>query len=162
MESLPVGDNAPFVRTDFSDGVVWQSVCEAIRKPNPELQDAFNLMMGMNAHLAEDDGDLAGCLAYVDILDESRFADIPIDQILQLVPIDSPRAFMFVFDHLTASHVEHPILVIDLHDERGRTFRAIPNQIQSIENNLSVANMDWEDFADAVDQDGIFRGFGTP
>jgi Domain of unknown function (DUF6924) len=29
----------------------------------------------------------------------------------------------------------------------------------SVENNLSIANMDFEDFADATDDDGIFRGF---
>ena len=29
----------------------------------------------------------------------------------------------------------------------------------SVENNLSIANMDWEEFADAVDDAGIFRGF---
>jgi hypothetical protein len=28
-----------------------------------------------------------------------------------------------------------------------------------IENNLSLANMDFEEFAEAVDPDGVFRGF---
>jgi hypothetical protein len=28
-----------------------------------------------------------------------------------------------------------------------------------IENNLSIANMDFEEFAENVDDDGIFRGF---
>jgi hypothetical protein len=35
----------------------------------------------------------------------------------------------------------------------------LPSQIQAIENNLSIANMDFEDFADSVDADGVFRGF---
>jgi hypothetical protein len=26
--------------------------------------------------------------------------------------------------------------------------------------NLSIANMDWDDFAGSVDGDGVFRGFG--
>jgi hypothetical protein len=43
--------------------------------------------------------------------------------------------------------------------EYGREFRAIPTAVQSIENNLSIANMDFEDFAEAVDEDGVFRGF---
>jgi hypothetical protein len=30
-----------------------------------------------------------------------------------------------------------------------------------VENNLSLANMDWEDFAATVDEDGVFRGFGS-
>jgi len=29
----------------------------------------------------------------------------------------------------------------------------------SVENNLSIANMDFSEFADNVDKDGIFRGF---
>jgi hypothetical protein len=29
----------------------------------------------------------------------------------------------------------------------------------SVENNLSLANMDFDEFADAVDAAGIFRGF---
>jgi hypothetical protein len=28
-----------------------------------------------------------------------------------------------------------------------------------VENNLNIANMGWEEFADAVDEDGTFRGF---
>jgi hypothetical protein len=52
------------------------------------------------------------------------------------------------------------MLVIELHEEPGRTFRAIPFQSQSIErNNLSIARMDFSDFADAVDIEGVFRGF---
>jgi hypothetical protein len=29
----------------------------------------------------------------------------------------------------------------------------------SVENNLSIGNMDFDEFANAVDKDGIFRGF---
>jgi hypothetical protein len=46
-------------------------------------------------------------------------------------------------------------LAIDLYGERGRTFRAIPSQIRGIENNLSIGNMDFFEFADNVDEDGI-------
>jgi hypothetical protein len=30
-----------------------------------------------------------------------------------------------------------------------------------IENNLSTANMDFAEFADEVDDDGVFRGFSS-
>jgi hypothetical protein len=40
-----------------------------------------------------------------------------------------------------------------------KSFRATPATIQSIENNLTIANMDFEDFANAVDSGGVFRGF---
>jgi len=29
----------------------------------------------------------------------------------------------------------------------------------SVENNLSISNMDFSDFADSADADGVFRGF---
>ena len=41
-------------------------------------------------------------------------------------------------------------------------FRANPAEIRAIENNLSIANMDFFEFAIAVDKEGIFQGFRTP
>ena len=35
----------------------------------------------------------------------------------------------------------------------------VPGQVWSIENNLSIANMDFFEFADRTDPDGVFRGF---
>jgi hypothetical protein len=67
--------------------------------------------------------------------------------------------FLMIVDDVTVRSPEHPILVVDLWREPGRGFRAVPAAVQSIENNLSIANMDFAEFADAVDEDGIFRGF---
>jgi hypothetical protein len=50
------------------------------------------------------------------------------------------------------------MLVVDL-GSGLRSFRTIPSQVQGIENNLSIGNMGFEEFADAVDKDGIFRRF---
>jgi hypothetical protein len=50
-------------------------------------------------------------------------------------------------------------IVVDLYENSGSEFRAIPSMIQGIENNLSIANMDFEEFANAVDESGVFRGF---
>jgi hypothetical protein len=54
---------------------------------------------------------------------------------------------------------EHPVLALDLYSDPGRTLRVIPSEMWGVENNLSLANMDFEEFADAVDKDGVFRGF---
>ncbi len=159
MESIPHREQVPFIRTDFSNDAVWKSVCDEVRQPNAELQEAFDMMMAMNAHLSPDTDDAAGCIALVDILDSQQFANLGLEQLLHLVPPDFPHMFLFVFDDLTASHADPPILVVDLYQERGRSFRSTPDQIQAIENNLSISNMDWEDFTDSLDQDGIFRGF---
>lgn len=54
---------------------------------------------------------------------------------------------------------EQPVLVVDLSNDPGRNFRVIPAEIWGVENNLSIANMDFEEFADSADPDGTFRGF---
>jgi len=81
---------------------------------------------------------------------------------LESIPPDYDHTFIIVADQMAVSHPNHPLLVLDLYERSGQEFRAIPSQIQSIENNLSVANMDFEEFAEAADEDGIFRGFPEP
>ncbi|HEY1683600.1 MAG TPA: hypothetical protein VGG19_02460 [Tepidisphaeraceae bacterium] len=54
---------------------------------------------------------------------------------------------------------DHPILVVELSKKRHLTFRVIPEALNEVENNLSMANMDFEEFVDAVDQSRVFRGF---
>ena len=49
--------------------------------------------------------------------------------------------------------------MIHLADEEGQEFRTLPRGVQSIENNLSIRNMDFEEFANAAGEDGVFRGF---
>jgi hypothetical protein len=66
---------------------------------------------------------------------------------------------MFVVDAMAIEHPEQAFLVIDLHEEPGRTFRAIPPIAWAVENNLSIGNMDFWEFVEATDKDGIFRGF---
>jgi len=41
----------------------------------------------------------------------------------------------------------------------GRAFRCVVTEVASIEVNLSIANMDFHEFADSVGEDGVFRGF---
>lgn len=57
------------------------------------------------------------------------------------------------------SQPDYPLLVVDLLEERGRQFRAVGAAVASIDNNLSIANMGFEKFAEAVDEHGVFRGF---
>ena len=35
----------------------------------------------------------------------------------------------------------------------------MPNGTMGIDYNLNIANMDWAEFADAVDENGVSRGF---
>ena len=68
---------------------------------------------------------------------------------------------MIIVDRTAITHPEHALLVLDLFEESGQIFRALPAAVQAIENNLSIANMDFAEFAENCDPEGVFRGFPT-
>ena len=135
MAQLPDSENSIVVRTDFSDQPAW----EAVQKEISEPVDGFQ--------------------AYVQFVDDRTFADLSVPELVKAAGFD--RSYFMVVDRTTIQNPEHPVLVIDLFDEPGRSFRALPSCIQSVENNLSLANMDFEEFAGAAGKDGVFRGFPT-
>lgn len=70
--------------------------------------------------------------------------------------------YFFIADEMTFSHKEHPLIagnVPDLYLTEFMPFRLIPSQVGGVDANLSIANMGFEEFAEKVDADGIFRGF---
>ena len=138
MKPLPDTPDALVLRTDFSDDAIWRAVCEASVAPSPG------------------DGFLAN-LTFVE--DRSFEAATVADLIAAAAAASQYRSFMFVADDVTIHETDHPVLVIDLADRPGRSFRVIPAEMWSVENNLSLANMDFDEFAEAVDASGIYRGF---
>lgn len=132
---LPETDDALVLRTDFSDDAAWESLCAAVRAPVGEFR------------------------AYVTCVSDRAYDGLTVERLLALAPPGGGRTFAFVADRLALTHPERPLLVVDLAAERGRTFRVIPSAAWGVENNLSLANLDFRDFADAVDPDGIFRDF---
>jgi hypothetical protein len=44
-------------------------------------------------------------------------------------------------------------------DDGYDELRVIAEELWEVENNISLANMDWEEFVDAAEDDGVFRGF---
>ncbi len=143
VKNIPQTENALVLRTDFSDDGAWESICAAIREP---------WYLDVVWEVSE-------IRANVDFVSDPAYDGIDLQQVLSLIPEDWTHGFIFVVDQLALSHPDHPVLVIDLFSERGRTFRVVPSEMWAVENNLSLANMDFRDFADAVDPDGIFRGF---
>jgi hypothetical protein len=141
VKPLPKSDQAPVLRTDFSDGAAWQAIRSAIEAPVREIGGTIDFF------------------AYVTFVDDSEYRDLDTTQIRDLFGPESNQSFVIVVDRTAITHPEHPVLVLDLFDPSSRTFRALPSAVQPIENNLSLANMDFEEFASAVDDDGVFRGF---
>ena len=134
-KSLPETDDSLVLRSDFSDDAAWQSLCDAIREP------------------------VGGFQAYVQCVSDPAFAGVTPAELPLLQSEGSPHPFVFLVDELALTSQEHPIVVVDLFEEPGRWFRVVPREAWAIQNNLSLANMDFADFADNVDPDGTFRGF---
>jgi hypothetical protein len=135
IKPIPKTNSALVLRTDFSDSATWDALCSAIQAPQGEFR------------------------AYVHIMSDRDYDGIALPQLVPLATERAGRTIMFVADNITITHEEHPVAVLDLWHQPGRTFRVIPSEIWAVENNLSISNMDFLEFADAVDDDGIFRGF---
>lgn len=135
MKSLPETRDAPVLRTDFSNDSAWDALCEAIQQEGEE-----------------------GFHAYVECVSDPEFANVSPGDLLAHAR-GTGRSYLFVVDAQAITDDEHPVLVLDLETEPGRTFRVIPAEIWGVENNLTIANMDFREFADAADEDGVFRGF---
>ncbi|WP_426502787.1 DUF6924 domain-containing protein [Dactylosporangium sp. McL0621] len=67
--------------------------------------------------------------------------------------------YLFLADATTMTDAEHTLLAVDLYQEPGRTFRLPPRRYADVSANLSISNMDFHEFADAVDESGTYRGF---
>ena len=157
MKRLPDSDATLLVRTHFGDPDAWEAICNEIRQRPDEDAAAFAEFAAINAMIGQDVGE--GPEANVMIVDDPAFADLTPDQLIERLPAGSQQTFLFIVDHASMTRADHPILVLDLAEQKGRMFRSAPAQIQAIENNLSIANMDFADFADAVDSEGVFCGF---
>jgi hypothetical protein len=138
MVTLPGGDrDSILLRTDFRDDDAWRA---AVARPTaPQLQASGDVFQAQLE--AFEDPALDGL--------------VPAD--LAALPSAGFLSYAFVADARTME--DHTFVVLDLHEERGRTFRCTAGAVQAVENNLSLANMDFFEFADACDDDGVFRDF---
>ena len=158
MASIPITERALLIRTNFDNESAWQSVTSSVSRPSQEMLGAIDILKMANAHL-DDSEDLDLSSLSVEMLNDAQYRGMNTEQLLDCLPADYPHAYLFVFDEHSAYDSEQSLLVVDLFHQRGRTFRTIPEEIQSIDSNLSIANMDWEDFSSTCDDQGVFRGF---
>lgn len=131
--NLPATPAALVLRTDFSDDAAWDAVCTASIAETPE-----------------------GFVAGLSFVSYPAFAGMTVEHAAALTS-ESYRTFLFVADHVTVTDPEMPLVAVDLHDEPGRRFRALPGTIASIGNSLSLGTMSFGEFADHADPDGVFR-----
>lgn len=132
--SLPQPDDLSslVLRTDFTDDAAWV-----------ELQAAIG---------AE------GATFVSDV----RYASVTIQALIEAdaaAADDDKLTYLFIADATTTADAERTLLAVDLYDEPGRTFRVPPRWYGDVSANLSIANMDFHEFADAADESGTYRGF---
>lgn len=137
---LPTG--CLLVRTEFSSEEAWLRLTD---EALAEYPDGFGEVFA----------------ADVEPISDPAFSGASWQEVQAAVPPDADGAsVLFIADATTLASPDHPILVVDLLDDPGNApFRCIPSELWGVEANLNIANMDWADFADAVDDDGVFRGF---
>jgi uncharacterized protein DUF6924 len=136
MTPLPDTDSSLLLRTDYSDDRGWAALLSASHQRSPD-----------------------GFVAMVEGVSDQEYDQLTVEAIVALAAESGHRSFLFVADRTTFTHPERPVLVVDLFEQPGRTFRVVPAEMWGIENNLSIGNMDYAEFAESVDTDGIFRGF---
>ncbi|MCX4920286.1 hypothetical protein [Streptomyces sp. NBC_00687] len=94
------------------------------------------------------------------------------DHVVAAVSTDEDLSVVFLADHVTIRDGEHPLLAVAVlrrdecgSDEEfgayGGSVRAVPAGVHDLHANLSIANLDFADCAEAARTDpaGIFRSF---
>jgi hypothetical protein len=152
------GEQTPLVRTDFTDESAWQSVFAAVMAP-----------VDFEGAVPE------GYVPRVVSVDASEFDGVTGPRLGELFePTEDAYGYVLLADRrsmdeaaaggeVTLEYVD--LSVVDAEDAElmdsflGRTFRCVATEVASVESNLSISNMDFHEFADAVGSDGVFRGF---
>jgi hypothetical protein len=137
MDILPRGSLV--VRTWFGNDEAWEQLKIAIATPSED-----------------------GFLAEVQAVEDRSYVGLDSRMLAALTPQGNYGAIVsFIADQTTLTTADWPILVVRvLSDEREfPPFRVIATELWSVENNLNLANMDWEDFHRTAGRDGVFRGF---
>lgn len=138
------------LRTSFGDDAAWVRVRDGAQAPwdpggSDDPEDAYE--------------------AALEIVDDPRYDGLTA---AALVEAAGPEVFSFVF-LADADGMRDPddptVLVVSIGDSQdefnthGQSFRTVVSEVAAIEANLSLANMDFEDWAESVGADGVFRGF---
>ncbi|MFD8636297.1 DUF6924 domain-containing protein [Streptomyces sp. NPDC059533] len=149
---------ALIVRTDYGDEAAWRRVTEELGRP-----------WGL-------DGDFE---ARVHLADDPSWAGATPEQVLAAVGRDEELSVVFVADRTTMTSPHRTLLALHVRAEDedehldpeyygqlvdsppAREFRTTPAGVHDVHANLSLANMDFEDYAEAAGEDpeGVFRGF---
>ncbi|MFC9292776.1 DUF6924 domain-containing protein [Streptomyces sp. NPDC057011] len=146
---------ALIIRTDYDDEAAWRAVA---------------------AELAQPWGDGGEYEARVHLVDDPVWAGAAPQEVLAAVSRDEDLSVVFLADRTTMHSALRPLLALttaepededldpvyyrELVDNPApREFRTIAAGVHNVHANLSIANLDFEDYAEAAaaDPEGVFR-----
>lgn len=127
-------DRTPLVRTDFSSDHLWQRLVAAIATPSPD-----------------------GFIAYLHLIENRMFDGADPHALCHDLRSAADVALLIVADRLTMTSDEMPLLCLSIFEQEA-SLRVVPSELWAIENNISIANADFDDFVRSADADGIYRG----
>lgn len=144
---------ALIVRTDYTDEQAWQAVTVALMQS-----------------WGDRDYDAQVCF-----VDHSVWAGATADEVLRAVSADEELSVVFLADQVTMGSARQPLLAATTIPreeyerfeeyegirEFGGEFRTTPAGVHEIHANLSIANMDFEEFAAAAHEapDQVYSSF---
>lgn len=157
-------ERTPLIRTDFSDDTAWNLVMAEVTK-----------LVDFGSEDPDADPDYDGYTPNVTPIDDRAFAGVTGETLARaFIATDETYGYAILVDarsmaearaggELTVVYVD--LSVADPADAelfptfRGRNFRCAVSEFASNGGNLSIANMDFHEFADNTNADGVFRGF---
>lgn len=128
-------DASLLVRTNFTDDAAWAKLCALVQAPSQEDYRAELICMS-----------------------DRQLENVAPKTIARQVYQDLGHSVVFVADDRAMNDPDHPILCVSADDAVVASFRVVPEEIWAPENNLRIANLDFEDFVNATDAGGVFRG----
>lgn len=127
----------PLVRTDFTDDLAWNRLVGEASAPQYIEGEEYVVAIE-----AVSDPALAG------LTPETLAADWPEDV----------YGYVMLADATSMKPGDPTVLYVDLREDRGRSFRCAADQIATVIDNLEIDNVDFEEFAESVGEDGVLRG----
>jgi len=134
-KTIPVTNKSFVLRTDFSDDSAWEALKAKLHRTDDELSPDL------------------------DFISDPAFADLMPETLRSALPEDSDHSYGLIADRAALMEKDNPVLAVDLSKKKVKILRVSAEALAEVENNLSVGNMDFREFAKAVDEDGVFRGF---
>jgi hypothetical protein len=133
MTTFPNGDCPLLIRSDFSDAAAWAALLGAVLAFTPEGHSACPTPLEDRAFDGADPLALA-----------------------ERVTKETHHRVLLIADRESYAGAEPTLLCPEI-PASGRMFRLVLAEACVVENNLSCANMSWEEFWDEVDADGVLR-----